>query len=352
MLGCDGFEVFWVAPKDDYTSRLEEAGHFLPWNLDRKGVNPWVELATFTRLLRLSQEKKPDLLLTWTPKPNIYGALVGRVLAVPAVPNVSGLGSVFIKKNLLTRIVKHAYKISFARCPRVFFQNSEDLEYFSKNSMINRELSRLLPGSGVDLKRFLPLPPRKADDFLFLFAGRLLGEKGIRELVEAIRRLKQKHPQVRLRIIGFLDEGNPSGIGREEFASWLSEGLVEFPGATDDIVKWLKDADCIVLPSYREGIPRILLEASACERPVITTDVPGCRDAIVDNETGFLCKPRDVDSLAETMNRMLQLSPSERSSMGRSGRSFMIQGFSEERVFEGYREILQKLFTPKRDPDE
>lgn len=342
-----GYEVAFAAPPDDYSARLENVTSFAPLPLDRRGRNPLVELAAVFRLWRLLHRVRPDAVLSWTPKPNIYGALAGRVFGVPVIPNVAGLGFAFIGGGWLARVAGSLYRFAFRKCAIVFFQNAHDRDQFVAAGRVREHVARLLPGSGVDLERFRQRPPRRAGDFVFLFVGRLLADKGLRELVAAARLCMGDDAPVRLRIAGFVDQGNPAAIGEDEIRGWQAEGVAEYVGSTDAPEKLIADADCVVLPSYyREGIPRVLLEAAACGRPVITTDAPGCRDAVIDGETGFLCQPRGVDSLVQAMRKMLTLPPAEREAMGRAGRAFMERSFSEEIVFEAYEKALTDVLGP------
>lgn len=342
-LGSGGCEIVFAAPPDDYSKRLDAIGRFVPFAMDRKGRNPFAELATIARAVRLVRAVRPHALLTWTPKPNIYGALAARVTGTPVVPNVAGLGFVFIGGGWLARVAGLLYRIAFRKCPVVFFQNGHDRDQFVAAGWVREGAARVLPGSGVDLARFRPQPLRQATDFVFLFVGRLLADKGLRELVEAVRSLRRSDARVRLRIAGFVDPGNPAAIREGEVRGWQDEGVAEYLGPTDEPEKLITAADCVVLPSYREGMPRVLLEAAACARPVITTDAPGCRDAVIDGETGFLCRPRNVESLADGMRKLLALPPAEREAMGRAGRAYMERSFSEEIVFAAYRIALDDV---------
>lgn len=339
----DGYEVVFCAPVDEYSGRLVAMGRFVPFPMDRKGRNPLRELGVLFRVARLLHRERFDGVLTWTPKPNIYSALCGRILKVAVLPNVAGLGFAFIGGGWLAKIAGGLYRLAFVRCRVVFFQNREDLDKFVNAGWANRKSVRLLPGSGVDLERFRPRDVAPPPVFTFLFLGRFLADKGLRELAEATRILKREGRSLRLLLAGFVDSGNPAGVPREEVEAWEQEGVAEYLGASDQPEEVLGRADCVVLPSYREGLPRSLLEAAACGLPVITTDAPGCRDAVRDGETALLCKPREVESLVDAMRRMLEMPETERSAMGQAGRKWMEKNFSEERVIRAYMEALHRV---------
>lgn len=340
---AEGYEVVFCAPADAYSGRLEALGRFVDFPMDRKGRNPLRELIVIVRVWRMFRRERPDFVLSWTPKPNIYGALAGRLLGVPVLPNVAGLGFAFIGDGWLARVAGGLYRWAFARCSVVFFQNPEDRDKFVNAGWVDGKAVRLLPGSGVDLERFRPRDSSPAERFRFLFLGRLLADKGVRELIEATRRLKEQGLELRLQLAGFIDSGNPAGVPKEEVDDWERDKLVEYLGATDRPEDVLVEADCVVLPSYREGLPRSLLEAAACGVPVITTDAPGCRDAVRDGKNALLCKPRNVESLAEAMRTMLRMPETSRRAMGQAGRQWVENNFSEERVIRAYLEALGDL---------
>lgn len=357
-LVANDFDVVFLAPADNYSNQLAAIAPFVSVALDRKSVNPIGELLALVRTARLLRKIRPEVVLTWTPKCNIYGALVCRWLRIPSVPNVAGLGFAFSKRNWLAFSVAALYHFAFRACQTVFFQNAFDRDEFVESGRVNATVSAVLPGSGVDLAKFPIRPARNAPDFLFLFAGRLLRPKGLAELVRAAQSIKCKDRVIRIRVAGAVDPGNPASFTADEIRNWAEEGLIEFVGHTDDVGSLIADADCVVLPSYyREGVPRILLEAAASGRPVITTDAPGCRDAIVAEKTGFLCKPRNAESLAAAMRSMLAVPAVELAAMGRRAREHIEKNFSEEIVIKTYltalrRAIMRGAAAARFDSDE
>jgi glycosyltransferase involved in cell wall biosynthesis len=311
--------------------------------IDRSGLNPvrdWALLLAYVKLIRRS---RPDCYLGFTAKPNIYGNLACRLCGVPGLPNVSGLGTAFINDGPLSTLVGWLYRIAFRACPIVFFQNSEDRDLFIERRIVRADQARVLPGSGIDLNRFRAVPQPANQHPHFLFTGRLLGDKGVREFVEAARLLKQDHPDWRFLLLGSLDPGNRTGIAANELRRWTDEGLVEHLGRADDVRPSIAAADAVVLPSYREGLPRSLLEAAAMARPLIATDVPGNRQLVTHQVNGLLCKARDPISLAEAMREVGTMAPGRRREMGNAARAIVEREFGEERVISAYLAAIAQL---------
>jgi len=344
-LAESGFRVAAYAPPDEYIGRVESAGaRYVPMQLNNAGTQPLRELMTLWRMVTLLGLERPALLLTYTPKVNIYLALAARAWGIPVVANVSGLGRTFIAGGWLTRVARVLYRITFSWPRCIFFQNAEDRAVFLDAGLARKEQTALLPGSGVDVLRFAPRPKvRDERDFVFLMVARLLWDKGVGEYVAAARQLKAKFPGVSFRLLGFLDVPSPSAVPREQVEAWVREGLIEYLGQSDDTVPVYAQCDCVVLPSYREGMPRTLLEAASMGLPVIATDVPGCRQAVVDGETGLLCEPRNATQLAEAMQRILLLAPEQRARMGRAGRERILREFDEKIVVDRYLDVVKGI---------
>lgn len=345
-LQAAGHTVVAVAPDDAYAQRIRDAGiAFEAVPISGGGTHPVRELQSVQRLGAVFRRHRVGLVLSYTPKGNLYSALACIALRIPFVPNVSGLGRAFIRKSLVTRVAKTLYRLTFGRAHRVFFQNLDDMAVFVDTGLVRASQAERLPGSGVDLSRFSPTMPiaRAAEAPVFLLVARMLWDKGVGEYVEAARSVRALHPGARFQLLGFLDVANPSAIPRTQVEAWVAEGLVEYLGPTDDVRPFLVQADCVVLPSYREGVPRTLLEAAATARPVITTDAPGCRDTVVDGETGFLCRPADAPDLADKLLRFIALTPEERRVMGQRGRDFVEQNFDERLVIERYLAVVGQV---------
>jgi len=334
-----GYRVIAVAPEDQYTPKLAELGiEFLPIEIQSSGVSPVEDSLLFARYLGLLRRIRPAVFLGFTVKPNIYGSLAAHLLGIRVINNVSGLGTVFIKKGPLTRIVTTLYRLAFRRSAVVFFQNRDDLDQFVQGKMVRADQARLIPGSGIDLARFQPAKakPEVREEFRFLLIARLLWDKGVQEFVDAARTIKAIEPNVRCQILGFVDVDNRTAVPRETLNRWIEEGWVNFLGSTDDVRPFIEQADCVVLPSYREGLPRTLVEGSALGKPLVATDVPGVREVIDEGVTGFLCKVRSARSLADAMLKMVRLPRDEREKMGAAGRLKVEREFSQTIVIRSY----------------
>ncbi len=305
--------------------------------IDSAGVSPardWKTLAAYRRLLR---RLRPAALLSWTIKPNVYGALAARTCGVAAFPNVSGLGTAFIRRSPLTYLVQALYRAGFAGARMVFFQNRDDRELFTTRHLVRPGQARLLPGSGIDTARFAPAADdRRPAARRFTMIARLLADKGVREFVAAAQIVRRSWPDARFVLIGFLDVANRTAISKDEVACWIAAGTIEYVAPLDDVRPAIAAADFIVLPSYREGLSRVLLEAAAMARPIVTTDVPGCRDVVRDGENGYLCAPRDAAALAQALLRACAADDAEWARMAAAGRARAVGEFAQEAVISQY----------------
>lgn len=342
-LSRHGFRVTAIAPADEEAAPTSLPCERVGISIDRSGVNPFRDVRLLWSYYRALRRLKPVAYLSYTIKPNIYGALAARWAGVASMPNVSGLGTAFIDDTLFTRFVGRLYAAAFRKSSAVFFQNPDDRDLFVGRRIVRPEQARLLPGSGIDLDHFTPGPQPAAGPPIFLFIGRLLGDKGVREFAEAARLLKDKLPGARFQLLGDIDDGNRSAIGREELEGWIEQGIVEYLGHCDDVRPFVREATAVVLPSYREGLPRTLLEGAALARPLVATDVPGNREIAIDGVTGLLCAARNASSLADTMHRMAKLSPKRRAALGMAARERVERNFSEKIVIQSYLDALQQL---------
>lgn len=347
-LRASGHEVVAVVPLDRYVEKVEKLGfRVIPIKIDGKGKNPFVEVLVIFQYFRILQSERPHVFLGFTIKPNIYGSLVSRVLSIPVINNIAGLGISFGKKGWLTIIASLLYKHALRKSFMVFFQNEDDRELFRKLGIIDLKNTKRLPGSGVNLDSFRTsanLPCLSSQRVHFLLIARMIWDKGIGEFVEAARVIRSSYPNAIFSILGFLDVDNPSAISGEQINSWVKEGVVNYLGVSDNVRDVISMADCIVLPSYyREGVPRSLLESAAMARPIITTDSVGCRDVVDDGVNGFLCQPRDVLDLIKMIEKFLQLSALDRVRMGRLGRVKVELEFDEKLVIKEYTNVLEQI---------
>lgn len=345
-----GHEVVAVAPADTYVPALLALGcRYVPIDMDNQGTHPGRDFKLILDFFRLMRRERPQLYLGFTVKPNVYGSLAAHALGIPVINNIAGLGVAFSHGGWLSKVVRVLYRVSLSRSRKVFFQNEEDRRGFIEEGLVKGALSDRLPGSGVNLARFKARtgsssPANKPERFRFILVARMLWEKGVGHYVEAARIVRRVYPQAEFCLLGFLDVDNPSAISAEQMRQWTRAGVVMYLGISDDVRVQLSQADCMVLPSYyKEGVPRALLEAAAMGKPIITTDSTGCRDAVVDGETGFLVAPRDTETLVQACLKILSLSREERCSMGERGRQKMEQEFDESIVIDKYIRAIAAL---------
>ena len=341
-LAGNGHRVTVLAPLDDAAFELEHLGcRIRPLEMSVKGLNPLEDIKLQRRLSRIFSEEQPDAVLSYTIKNNIFGARAAKSAGVSFLPNVTGLGTAFLSGKMLQLVTEQLYRWSFAALPVVFFQNEDDRDLFLDRRLVRADQAQVLPGSGIDLNRFAPAPmPDPEMPPVFLMIARLLRDKGVVEFVEAARRVKGRHPLARFQLLGPAGSENRTAIDRLTVNEWVAEGVVEYLGTTGDVRPAIAGASCVVLPSYREGAPRTLIEAASMARPLIATDVPGCR-AVVDRDvSGFLCEVRNAESLAAAMERFLSLSPSSKRAMGAAGRAKMEREYDQELVVAAYRAAL------------
>jgi glycosyltransferase involved in cell wall biosynthesis len=350
-----GFEVITVASSDKYVSQLELLGcRFVNLEMDSKGTHPVRDLLLLWRYWRLLNTEKPDLCLFYTIKPNVYGSLASNFCSIPFINNVSGLGAVFIQGGVLRLFVSALYRLAFRNSNRVFFQNSDDLGLFLEKKLVKKELTDLLPGSGINLHSFTPLGDthRKplTSPFRFLLIARMLKDKGVVEFINAAQLFKELGLKAEFCLLGFLDVENPAAISSEQMKQWTDQGIVNYLGPSDNVREHIASADCIVLPSYREGTPRSLLEAAAMAKPIITTNVVGCREVVEHGVNGFLCQVKNAQDLALKMKKMFFLSEDQRKLMGQNGRIKMVKEFDEQIVIQKYLKAIDLVLSEQPAP--
>lgn len=333
--------------KDDgVAARLRDMGvTYFPLPLERTALNPLRDLYLLWQLIRLVRRHRPAWILAYTAKPVTYGMLAARLTGVTQrYAMITGLGYAFntptsVKQRLLGWLVPYLYRVALDGARAVFFQNEDDLAFFRQRRLLRPGAQTVrVMGSGVDLDYFSSVPlPR--GPVVFLLMARLLVEKGIREYVEAARMVRRSHPAVRFALLGPFDP-NPAAIGRDELRRWVDEGAVEYWGEAEDVRPHIAQCSVFVLPSYREGMPRSVLEAMAMGRPIITTDVPGCRDTVEEGVNGYLVRPRDSEALAAAMHRCLESDVSLKT-MGQASRRRAEQYFGVESVNRILLQVMQ-----------
>lgn len=340
----NSYEVIFIAPYDEkYSELIKKEFNFFDINIDVKGINPICDFKTMVALYKLYKQLNIDMVLNFTIKPNIYSSTVSGILGIKSISNVTGLGTIFIKQSIITKIAKLLYKIALGFNSKVFFQNNDDRSLFIENNLVKDEKTDLLPGSGVDLNKFIPIEKEDDGIFRFLLIARLLKDKGILEFIEGIKIIKSKYKNVEFQILGAVGVENNTAISNEELQVWIDNGLVHYLGTTDNVQNIISNCDCIVLPSYREGTPRSLLEACAMEKPIVATNVVGCKEVVDNNINGYLCEVRNAQDLADKMEMMLNLSYDERNAMGKAGRKKIVKEFDEKIVIDKYLEVIKDI---------
>ncbi len=345
LLQASGYRIVAIAPHDVYAEKLEKLGfEYHPIGIDNKGTNPLTDLMLVLAFYRLYRRLQPDVLLHYTIKPNIYGTVAARLAGIPVISNISGLGTVFLNNSFSSRVARRLYRFALRHPRTVFFQNPHDRSLFVDSNLVAARKTRLLPGSGIDTQKFKPQrPERTGEGVSFLFIARLVRDKGLVEYIDAARILKERYPEASFNILGAYYPGNPTAITPTEMAGWEKEGIINYLGTSDEVAKLISQSDCVVLPSYREGLSRVLLEAASLARPLVTTDVPGCRDVVEDGVNGYLCRVRDAQNLADRMEEMIRLDSARREEMGRRGRDKVIAEFDEAIVIEHYQKAIDEI---------
>jgi glycosyltransferase involved in cell wall biosynthesis len=342
-----GYRVVALASQDDFSVKLAAIGcEVFNIDIDRRGKNPLNDLATFFAFWIRYRQIKPDIVLHFTIKPVIFGSLAARLLRIPCINMITGLGTTFISESFVTKLIKFLYRFSQLWPYKILFQNQDDLQLFLNHKLVNKERTMQVPGSGVDLSFFTAQPASRRKQTVFILFARLIWDKGIGIYVDAARQIKRFHPETIFQLLGAFGVENKTTISRAQVEEWVNEGAIEYLGETDDVRSFIANSDCVVLPSYyREGVPHSLLEAAAMARPIITTDNVGCREAVDDEVTGFLCKMKDADDLAEKMQKFIALSVKDRAAMGKSGRKKMENQFDEKIVISTYMDLINQIIN-------
>jgi glycosyltransferase involved in cell wall biosynthesis len=349
-----GWEVVLVSPPGKYTTRLQQRGfRWIAWDLGRKSTSPWGEIKSLGEIASIYRREKPDLVHHHTIKPVLYGSLAARLARVPATVNsITGRGYIFLGENrkarLLKPLVMQIYRMALksGTCA-VIFENDNDRQFFLDHHLVPTERTWLIEGVGVDPERFTPQPEPPGVPVVAL-AARMLWDKGVGVLVEAARLLKAE-TQVRVALIGEPDPGNPATVSSQTLEKWHTEGLVEWWGWQPEMPKAYSQSHIVTLPTmYGEGVPTTLLEAAACGRPLVATDIPGCREVVTDGYNGFLVPPNDPQALAQALKRLVS-DPSLRGRMGSASRQLVLQKFTHAQVNAATLRVYQHVLGVMND---
>lgn len=322
-------EILISLPDGDLVRPLEEMGcRFLSTPVDRRGIDPRKDLGLLLQYFKMLRQEKPDLVITYTIKPNIYGGLVCRLLGIPYAANITGLGTAFQKSGALRTLVSTMYRSALKKAMVVFFENTGNMETLLNEGIVNQSQCKLLPGAGVNLEHYAFAEyPTEEMPIRFLFMGRVMREKGVDELFEAMHRLHQEGISCTLDVLGSYEEHYEETIHRFEAEGWL-----HYHGYQKDVRPFIRDCHCFVLPSWHEGMANTNLECAAMGRPLITSRIHGCMEAVLEGESGFLCEPENADSLHDAMARFCQTPQSQRKAMGKGGRRHMEEDFDKRKV--------------------
>lgn len=346
------YEIHLLAPKDnEFDKKLIDLGfitHYVKFS--SKSTHPIKDFFLFLRLYFLYFKIKPHLIFHYTIKPNIYGSFAAFLNKIPNIAITTGLGYTFMRENLVGKIAKILYKIAFLFPKKVWFLNQDDQEIFIKNKLVAAEKTFILNGEGINLEVFNPINSEKKDGHLiFLLIARMLWDKGIAEFIGAASLLKNEFPTVQFQLLGPADVDNPEAISLSELkALEKKHNNIKYLGETKNVIPYINESDVIVLPSlYREGIPRVLLEAMALEKPIIASNSVGCKNTIDNGKNGFLCEPKNVKDLALQIKKMILLSTEERKQMGKAGRKKAIQEFDEKIIVHEYLKTINDVFKRK-----
>lgn len=346
-LKTEGFDIICLTPRDQYTEKLitELNVAWYPLKINRCSTNPIREVISIISIIRLYKEIQPDLCIHFTIKNNIYGTIASKFIKSYVINNITGLGTAFLKKNVLYYTASFLYKMILNSSNYVFCQNKNDYDFIKNQLNINTKKIILTPGSGVNLLKFKNSNIRRQnkDEFIFLFVGRIIKDKGIIELINAFNKIDKSKYSCKLVIAGEIDNGNKSAISRENVLEWTESDYITWLGNVIDMPKLYSSCDCIILPSYREGLSKTLIEAGAMKVPAITTDVPGCRDIINDGINGFLCKVKNTEDLYTKMIKILSLEANQYTELADNARNNVIQNFDENIVLEKTLNAIKSL---------
>lgn len=342
----EGFEVTVLTHTNSFVSQVEKTG-LKVINIGSGNLNPIKVSKYIFNLYKALKKIQPDVCLTFSIRPAIWGNLITRYLKIPTITNITGVGPLFTSKNFAYIIARYTYRVALQKTKKVFFQNFDDMNSFIEKRFVTEDFAERIPGSGVDYQKFAPIiiESKTMDNFIFLFIGRLIKDKGIFEFVDAARVVRKKYPNVIFNVIGpFWHQNLKSNtITKKDLQNWITEGIIDYQGEKKDVRKFIAEADCIVLPSYREGASNILLEAASMERPIITTNTTGCKEIVDDEITGFLCNVKDSIDLAKKMERMLLLPFDQRNTMGKKARQKIIMEFDKQIVINAYLKAIDEI---------
>jgi glycosyltransferase involved in cell wall biosynthesis len=340
-----GYNVKVVLPEDNYIEKIKAEGIevILIKEMQPSGTNPIQDYKLYKEYLQLYNAIKPGLIFEYTIKPHIYSTLAAKKLNIPCIAIVSGLGYTFTHKGIISILARKFYRFALRKTDQVWFSNNEDKLLFEEKGFVNIDKSLLLNGEGIDTDyyQYATMDDSKRS---FILIGRLLFDKGVKVYYEAAAKLKTKYPNVSFKILGFTNDEDPRSVSSKQLKEWAASGAIDYLGSTTDVKPFIKESSCVVLPSfYKEGMSTALMEAASMGRPLIATNIAGCRELIEDEETGYICIPRDVDDLAKKMEKLIQLSDTQLNEMGHRSREKMIREFSMQKILPKYEKAVRQV---------
>jgi len=352
VLLANNFEVYVIAPVDKYIFYKEdfpEVVHVPVKNLVRDGTNPVKEFFLIYEFVSIYKKINPDIILHYTIKPNIYGGIAAGILKIPSIAVVTGLGYAFIHRGIIQTVTRLLYRFSSKYHNKIIFENIDDLELFKKSKLIKAEKGISIKGCGVDIEYFSPIVKngKNKNKIIFTFIGRLLYDKGVVEYVEAAKIVKKDYENAEFWLIGEIDKSNPAMVKEEDLINWVKNKTVIYHGFKQDIKRFISKSDCIVLPSYREGMPRTILEGLAMAKPVIATNTAGCREVIEEGKNGYLVPIKEINALAIAMKRIIDISEEGRIDIGNYGREKAIREFDDNLIADEILNIILDVLKTK-----
>ena len=341
-------DIFVVSPIDEYIHYLNETNFIkhIPCNhLMPRSRNPFRDLLLIAELFIIYLRVKPDLILHFTIKPNTFGNIVARMLGIPTISVVTGLGFTFLNPKGINRFIPSLYRFAFQKIKKLVLYNADDKEVFISQKIVPPSKCMIVPGSGVNTQHFQPrVNEQNSGNFIFLFIGRLLKDKGLVEYVEASRRIRESHPNAECWVVGDFHDVNPAAVPKETLLEWVENKDIHYLGKVMDVREVISKAHVLVLPSYREGVPRVVLEAMSMGKPVVTTDAAGCRETVVHGKNGFIVPIKNPGALALAMTTLIEAPQQELDNMGKNSRQRAMTFFDEKIIVDTYVKLLQQLF--------
>lgn len=334
----DGYEVHLSFPLGSRVSYFEDLGcHFIETKVERHGVNPIKDIKLLIHYLRIIKEIKPDFILTYTIKPNIYGGLAARLMKKNYITNITGIGKTFQINNILKKFIVCLYKLSLKNAQIIFFQNSENKNIFKQNKIFAKD-EFILPGSGVNVLEYDYIPKKLEGEINFLYIGRIMKDKGIEEYLYAANKLKKKNLNCNFHIIGFFEEENYKEIINE----YQKKNIVKYHGFQTNVKDYIIKSDCIVNPSHHEGMSNVLLEAGAIGRALIASDISGCKEIIDDSVNGYTFEVKNKEDLFDKLNKFSELNRNEIENMFIASRNKIELEFDRNIIIDSYLKIINK----------